>query len=297
MAVDSASPSVPACTSVHIGVTWYSPTVVVRTAVFCFAFFLLGRQSVRPPAAPRNHIVAEVLWGTALARSHIGPFLPKGKNTTAVNEALRSAILDDHAEFADGMHTSDVDVNDAFFSHQIGLGIKGIQEVVSLRHRNCTEFLQVSRAVATVAGRLLEQLGAHAAGKKCAVERRLQAWATVHAGGSAHEMHVHAGAAVAAVYYVTVPADGGVLRLHDPRGPRPPFDGVVEIRPREGEIIAFPAWVVHEVAPGGEGERISIAFNVPGSWDSTIELSVGEVGLGQRGNGESGWTLDWGGPL
>ena len=62
--------------------------------------------------------------------------------------------------------------------------------------------------------------------------------------------------------------------FHDPRGPLPPFDGKLEIRPEVGDLVLFPSWLVHQVTPtSGKEDRMSIAFNIPGEWGSTVGVS------------------------
>lgn len=86
----------------------------------------------------------------------------------------------------------------------------------------------------------------------------------------AHTAHVHPEAVASGVYYVKIPADSGMLRIHDPRGPLPPFGGTKDLHPKPGDFIIFPGWLRHEVLPTpGDNQRISIAFNVDGDWDQT----------------------------
>jgi predicted 2-oxoglutarate/Fe(II)-dependent dioxygenase YbiX len=41
-------------------------------------------------------------------------------------------------------------------------------------------------------------------------------------------------------------------------------------RPQAGDLVLFPSWILHEVAPtAGDSARVSIAFNIPGSWADT----------------------------
>ena len=79
------------------------------------------------------------------------------------------------------------------------------------------------------------------------------------------------------VYYVDIgtpaPAErerSGVLEFIDPRSgaemvfvPGAGFGAAKVIRPSTGELVMFPSWLNHWVHPyWGEGERISIAFNI-----------------------------------
>jgi uncharacterized protein (TIGR02466 family) len=108
-------------------------------------------------------------------------------------------------------------------------------------------------------------------------------WANVSPPGASNQMHTHPGAFWSAVYYVDdgsggAGAQGGELTIEDPRMPmilmtmpnlrfRKP-DGSynepqVGLKPKNGRIIMFPAWLSHGVVPhSGTGERISIAVNL-----------------------------------
>ncbi len=71
-----------------------------------------------------------------------------------------------------------------------------------------------------------------------------------------------------------MPRESGSIIFDDPRGPLPPFDNKLRILPLIGDLIIFPSWLVHQVsATYGNEERLSIAFNVPGSWTSTVGIS------------------------
>ena len=105
---------------------------------------------------------------------------------------------------------------------------------------------------------------------------RLEAWANVNGRGDANAPHSHGGTYWSGVYYVRVgEGEGGEIVFEDPRAPmiemHAPLlrmrdaggEGAIAIRPAEGEILLFPAWLRHSVRPWqGEGERISIAVNL-----------------------------------
>lgn len=102
------------------------------------------------------------------------------------------------------------------------------------------------------------------------------AWANVSRYGNYHRTHNHPGNAWSGAYYVTAGKDSpenplsGMLELADPRPfanmcltPGNPFGQKILVRPLAGKMIVFPSWLEHFVHPYfGEGERISIAFNV-----------------------------------
>ena len=103
----------------------------------------------------------------------------------------------------------------------------------------------------------------------------IHAWATVHRGGMHHLSHTHPDHMVSGVYYVSVPPQAGGIIFSDPRGRFPPFDETLTITPKAGDLILFPSWLTHEVAPTpGTTPRISIAFNTEGDWASTTGVSA-----------------------
>jgi len=105
--------------------------------------------------------------------------------------------------------------------------------------------------------------------------RELFAWATVHESCISHAPHSHPNEIVSGVYYVKMPDDAGAVMFDDPRGPLPPFDNRITVRPKEGDLILFPSWLIHQVEPtGGASERISIPFNIHGNWESTSQIEV-----------------------
>jgi len=79
---------------------------------------------------------------------------------------------------------------------------------------------------------------------------------------------------ISGVYYVKMPDDAGSIVFDDPRGPLPPFDSKLVISPLAGDLVLFPSWLIHQVTPTpGNEERISIAFNIPGKWETTVGIS------------------------
>ena len=106
---------------------------------------------------------------------------------------------------------------------------------------------------------------------------RLEGWINVNRTGDHNVLHCHPGSFLSASYYVKVPVDmqGGEIVFRDPRGPAvamyetPGIDlpwvnsGMgIPFAPAAGQVILFPSWLEHRVAPfEGTGERISVAFN------------------------------------
>ncbi len=102
------------------------------------------------------------------------------------------------------------------------------------------------------------------------------AWANVNQDGDYNRQHSHANNHWSAVYYVDLGAPdakvspNGALEFTDPRGAVGVYDlpGLLSvstwtIQPQPGNLIMFPSWLKHGVLPfRGQGERISIAFNL-----------------------------------
>ena len=107
-------------------------------------------------------------------------------------------------------------------------------------------------------------------------------WAYVSPKHAYNRTHTHPGVIWSGVYYVQTPENCGRIYFSDPRvqaqmlRPRIQADGRKEAHnwtevlfdAREGRIVLFPAWLVHDVEPnlsdeqGGAGNRISISFNL-----------------------------------
>ena len=172
------------------------------------------------------------------------------------------------------------------------------------------------------AAAFLEQHGLSAA----EVEQRIRSreifiWASVHQRTSSHTAHIHEMSGVSGVLYTAIPENNAAaeLRFEDPRGghmlleqlggagavpgtglPRefptvaPPFYQHLRVAPVQGQLVAFPGWLVHAVVaaggtddggrgngkgdsnrPGEEGDnewRVSFSFNLHGEWEDTSTL-------------------------
>ncbi len=105
-------------------------------------------------------------------------------------------------------------------------------------------------------------------------------WVNVNPRHAANRQHTHPHALWSGVYYVQTPPQCGLLYFTDPRPQalvmpayfdpqrrHPATWSEVHFEPREGRLMAFPAWLPHAVQPnlttleGAAGERISISFN------------------------------------
>ena len=109
-----------------------------------------------------------------------------------------------------------------------------------------------------------------------AVSMQANGWINVNAPGAFNRPHDHGEWFWSAVYYISCPAaapddpDGGSIEFVDGRGEgarRPPFPVPFlrrrySIRPSAGDLILFPANLLHWVYPNsGDGDRVSAAAN------------------------------------
>jgi len=95
-------------------------------------------------------------------------------------------------------------------------------------------------------------------------------WYNICPKGGFNDLHVHPGAFLSGVYYLTKPEKAGDINFHDPRKgsvasrePQHMFRGGVEVMDaKAGDILIFPGWLEHSVGPNlDEEDRISISFN------------------------------------
>jgi uncharacterized protein (TIGR02466 family) len=186
----------------------------------------------------------------------VGKF--KVPDCEAVNRELRRVILEREAT-----EPSDTHANVGGWHSRADLLEWPYPEIATLRG-------WIGEAVNTM-------IAASTGGKPVGGVLRAVAWANVARKGHYHRMHNHPMSAWSGVYYVNgadeVPGHplSGVLELCDPRPytemvatPGSPFGQRAIFRPEPGMMVLFPSWLYHFVNPYmGEGERISIAFNVP----------------------------------
>ena len=95
-------------------------------------------------------------------------------------------------------------------------------------------------------------------------------WYNICPKGGFNDLHVHPGAFLSGVYYLTKPEKSGDIMFHDPRKgsvasrePQHMFRGGQQMmNAKAGDILIFPGWLEHSVEPNLDDEdRISISFN------------------------------------
>jgi len=106
------------------------------------------------------------------------------------------------------------------------------------------------------------------------VELLADGWINVNPRGGYNAPHDHAGSFWSGVYYIQVPPDtdgqGGAIEFLAPHKPlasggfieAPITAQKVIVRPKPGQVLIFPANLIHWVHPNdSDEERITIAFN------------------------------------
>jgi uncharacterized protein (TIGR02466 family) len=99
----------------------------------------------------------------------------------------------------------------------------------------------------------------------------MNSWINIAEKGVRHDFHSHPGYTIAGVYYFRVNAEQGGIAFNNPNpivfnagfpeGRTTPQ--TLEVVPRDGDIILFPAWLQHGTYENqSEEDRVSIAFNI-----------------------------------
>lgn len=128
----------------------------------------------------------------------------------------------------------------------------------------------VRSAVADHAAQLPERIEGHPLlGPPRSPIRFSGSWSVRLKGGGFHANHVHPMGWLSSALYIVLPPDlgdgeAGYLTLGDPKAPSldidmPPFRTV---EPKPGRLALFPSYLWHGTRPFGEGERLTVAFDV-----------------------------------
>ena len=99
-------------------------------------------------------------------------------------------------------------------------------------------------------------------------------WAVVNKKESFNIQHNHPNAFLSAAYYVQFPKNSGNIKFFEPREQKniryPKIKKfteisapIVEVNPKEGDLLIFPAYLYHAVNKNlAEEDRIIVSFNV-----------------------------------
>jgi uncharacterized protein (TIGR02466 family) len=105
--------------------------------------------------------------------------------------------------------------------------------------------------------------------RACSIQDR--SWANVNNYGAHNRVHNHGGSHLSGCYYIAVPPKSGEIELRDPREvvhmmllPHVEGNRALQFRiaPQLGDLLVFPAWLLHGVVPNmTHEERVSVTFN------------------------------------
>jgi len=99
-------------------------------------------------------------------------------------------------------------------------------------------------------------------------------WANINPPGGVNSSHTHPNNFLSGVYYVSIPQGADRIEFLDPRPqasvlmPQPEEFNLLNgnsatIEVRDGRLVLFPGWLVHQVPVNASSEeRVSIAFNL-----------------------------------
>jgi len=93
------------------------------------------------------------------------------------------------------------------------------------------------------------------------------AWITIMPPGENYVMHTHPNAILTGTYYISTPQNSGDIAFIDTQEiALDPVSGtakIIRIPPKEGNLVFFPAYLMHEVQTNNSNEgRISITFDL-----------------------------------
>ena len=108
-----------------------------------------------------------------------------------------------------------------------------------------------------------------------AIDARFAGWINVNPKGGSNLIHSHPNSHWSGVLYIQQPSDvtgnSGMIEFINPNQegrdlagllPKNGFDPIMRIRPKAGQMVIFPSYLLHSVYPNdSDQDRITIAFN------------------------------------
>jgi uncharacterized protein (TIGR02466 family) len=225
-----------------------------------------GPLGAQPPVGSPFELKGSTVWGTLLFqrqwRDHAlhgpGMIAEFNRMKAAQKENIESGVAIG-AKSADGLYESTLDL----FESTTHPDVKQLA-------RFCAS--TVRKAVWEVNGREVDA-------KRIKVEFK-DSWYHITNKSGFHDAHVHGGCSWCGIYYVqagdsakelTKGAGNGVSRFYSPLtrggqysdyGNKYLGGGIVDIPPRDGMLVLFPAYLLHSGLPYiGNTDRILVAFN------------------------------------
>jgi hypothetical protein len=216
------------------------------------------------------------LWSTPILKRTL-----LSKEKQVINMELKQLILQSFQEFQEKSKwkgsfssTKKDGLNDLFFAHQKKYWEDNNKLWPPLEKSPVVQGLK--DAIKSLSARYLYSSDPQN-GKRYPNQLQIYLWAGIHFGCVAHLQHYHPNSAVSGTYYVSTPKGSGDLVLSDPRGLLPPFGGRYIHHPKAGEVILFPSWLRHEVAPSckltSRNPRVALSFNIIGDWEQTNDAT------------------------
>ena len=106
-------------------------------------------------------------------------------------------------------------------------------------------------------------------------DARFAGWINVNPKGGSNILHSHPNSHWSGVLYIQQPSEvegfSGMIEFVNPNQegrelakilPKMGFDNMIRIRPKTGQIVIFPSYLLHSVYPNNsDQDRITIAFN------------------------------------
>lgn len=108
-----------------------------------------------------------------------------------------------------------------------------------------------------------------------AIFKPISSWLNVKESEEIIEMHGHPDSSIACTYYITVPTNGGELYYLDTGKVGEHHTSIKYIKPKSGDLIFFPSYILHGVCPNGDNKlRVSLStdFNYKLTEDSQDKL-------------------------